>query len=386
MTQLSDDQVVALEAIQSAMSRGDRTMVLVGPAGSGKTTLMRSVVAAVEDDGARRVVLICPTGKAATVLAGKTDRPATTIHLYGSHDDEGEELVFGDPGAPCGEGDLLVCDEASMVGSEIHNDLMEWLPASAQLLYVGDREQLEPVNDTWGPDFDLPTAALVEVHRQASESPIIRLATAIRTGRPFAEWEPWRCERIEGGDPSAWLVDRMREGDDAVLITFTNKMRQDINARVRAMLGYHGDPKIGEPLLVLANNYECGLMNGEVAHIERGQVCKKKSGHYRTAKVRLTGGIMARVNLDLMGRPVRDFNEWIRTMRRHRRETKDILHVDFGYCLTVHKAQGSEWRSVGFVSCPATRNLRDHDFRRRLGYTAVTRARERLVIFRTGRA
>ena len=385
-TNLSSDQDSALYAIHSALAAGDRVLTLVGPAGSGKTTLMRALINDVEASG-RSAKLICPTGKAASVLASKTGRDACTIHaaLYGSHNDDGEELTFGDPGPPCGDGDLLVCDEASMVGSEIHSDIMEWLPPRAQLLYVGDREQLEPVNDTWGPDFDFPTAVLTEVHRQAAGNPIIRLATAIRNQQPFAGWDGDRCVRIESGDPCRWLLERLIGGVDATLVTFTNLMRQSINSRVRRLLNHDGDPCRGEPLVVLKNNYDIGRMNGEVLTVASMHAVKKPTSEHRIAKVVFESGEIAMVNLDLMGRPVREFVHWCESLRRRKKQTKDFLHVDFGYCLTVHKSQGSEWHSVGFVSCPTTRNMRDHEFRRRLGYTAVTRAAEHLTIFRTGR-
>ena len=125
-------------------------------------------------------------------------------------------LVFDGKQAPCPPGGLVICDEASMVDERLHRDLLDHLPPGAQLLYVGDREQLPPVEGTWGPDFTTPTAVLETIHRQAEQSPILSLATAIREGRRWSGWVEGECER-GGGDPVGWLCERL--DSDATLIT-----------------------------------------------------------------------------------------------------------------------------------------------------------------------
>ena len=386
---LSPDQMTAHAAICAAIDRGQKVTTLVGPAGSGKTTLM----AAVLDTYARKrdTVLVCPSGKAASVLSSKTGRVATTIHkaLFSGVNDEDDELVFTSPGPPCEPGGLVICDEASMVGVDLHDDLVGNLPRGAQLLYVGDREQLPPVNQAWGPDFDAPDAALTTVHRQAEQSPILQLATAIRTRQNFAGWVPGTCES-GAGDPVAWLAARAEQ--DATLLTYTNKTRADTNQRVRAALGRRQKLEVGDRVVCLLNNGTLGMMNGEVGVIiklsrsDRATIDLKAEVY----DVELDIGIVARINLDMIGGPVRDFNAW---KNRHggrgslidRKGTKldDVLHIDHGWCLTVHKSQGSEWSEVGFIADGGYRWLKSKSpaDARRLAYTAVTRARDSLRIF-----
>lgn len=375
---LSSDQDHARQAILAALSDGAPVSVLVGPAGSGKTTLLRALLA----DITREVALLCPTGKAAARLTEVTGRRAQTIHraLYGRVKEvDGKagrtRLVFDGKQAPCRPGGLVVCDEASMVDERLHRDLLDHLPPGAQLLYVGDREQLPPVEGTWGPDFSEPTAVLETIHRQAEQSPILSLATAIREGRRWGDWVEGVCQRGPG-DPVGWLADRI--ADDATLITTTNSIRRSLNADIRARLGHDGALVPGERIVCLRNSVEVGLMNGEVRTIVTAAKAPGPSWLQRAElwECTLDSGESVMINLDLLGKPVSAYTAWKK--KRKGAQMERLIHVDYGYCLTVHKAQGSQWRQVGFVTCPAFRRMSD---RRRLAYTAVTRASEVLRLF-----
>ena len=378
--QLSPDQSKALTDLLTAINGGQQVVVLVGPAGTGKTTLLRALL-----DGLKRdVSLLCPTGKAAARLAEVTGRSTSTVHraLYGVVERDKGGLVFGGQRAPCPPGGLVVCDEASMVDEVLHNDILAHLPPKAQVLYVGDREQLPPVKGAWGPDFENPTAALETIHRQAEASPVLSLATAIRRGQAWDGWVPEVCERLTGADPAAWLVERVESGVDATLVTHTNRRRQQLNADVRALLGRTEPLEPGDRLVGLLNNTEVGFMNGEVATVLEARpslgASYLHSGRLWTVTLERSTGETSDVlvNLDLIGQPIGPFHTW--QGRKRRGPLERAVHVDYGSCLTVHKSQGSQWAAVGFVSCPSFRRASD---RRRLAYTAVTRAAERLTIF-----
>jgi ATP-dependent exoDNAse (exonuclease V) alpha subunit len=376
--QLSDDQDRARQTILAALSDGQPVSVLVGPAGSGKTTLLRALLA----DITREVALLCPTGKAAARLSEVTGRRAHTIHraLYGRVTEVDTEagrtrLVFDGRQAPCAPGGLVICDEASMVDERLHGDLLDHLPVGAQLLYVGDREQLPPVEGTWGPDFTAPTAVLDTIHRQAERSPILSLATAIREGRPWDAWVAGVCERGPG-DPVAWLCDRI--DTDATLITTTNHLRRQLNDDIRTSLGHDAPLVPGERIVCLRNSVEVGLMNGEVRTLTAISRAPGPSWLQRAElwEGTLDTGESVMINVDLIGQPVSAYQSWRK--KRKGAGMEQLIHVDYGYCLTVHKAQGSQWREVGFVTCGAFRRMGD---RRRLAYTAVTRASDVLRIF-----
>ncbi|MEL6344087.1 MAG: AAA family ATPase [Myxococcota bacterium] len=376
---LSADQQHARRQILDALSGGQTVSVLVGPAGSGKTTLMRSLLA---DIGHRRpVVLLCPTGKAAARLAAVTGQRASTIHraLYGRVESDGAMLRFGDKRAPCPPGGLVICDEASMVDQRLHDDLLAHLPDGAQLLYVGDREQLPPIRGDWGPDFSAPTAALEAIHRQAAGSPIIQLAHAIRHGTSFTGWQDGVCQRLRG-DAVEWMLDAIRAEQDATLITLTNQRRRALNDAIRAQLALDGQPiSPGDRLVNLINHDSLHLMNGDVRIVQAARRAAGPSWIHRAElwEVTFTDEQTVLVNVDLIGAEIGAFKAW----RGRKKHLDRVIHVDHGFCLTVHKAQGSQWDAVGFVSCLAFRRMRD---RRRLAYTAVTRAADQLTIFLDG--
>lgn len=390
---LSPDQQKANDDVWRAIDSGKRESLLVGPAGSGKTELLKYIIAEAERRG-RKVVLVCPTGKGALVMSKKTGRPASTIHraIYGSVEEDDEDLEidsldrdlkFGDKRPPCGPGDLVLCDEIGMAGLKVYGDLVEQTARrkGAQILGVGDREQLMPVKDQWGADFDNPDAALTQVHRQAAGSPIIQLATAIRQRQPFTAWVDG-CDRVLAGpdaDPVSWLTGRVMEGADATLLCYGNKRRQEINRDIRSALGLTNAVSPGDRVICLLNS-RLGIPNGmvmDVQNVSRGP----RNGLW----LKIKDGPSILVNPWLLGteprQSMKPFQEWSRRLPREIQGR--AVHIDYGWCLTVHKAQGSEWDEVGFVADGTYRWLKRKrpDEGRRLAYTAVTRAARWLRIF-----
>lgn len=383
--ELSSDQQRARERIHDAIGKRQRVVTLSGPAGSGKTTLMRAVVD--DFDERRHVVLMCPTGKAASVLARKTGRKTTTIHsaLYsGVHDGEDGKPIFTAPKDPCGAGTLVICDEASMVGQLLHDTILRHMPRDAQILYLGDNQQLPPVNEPWGPNLEAPDAELTEVHRQGANNPILGLATAIRTrtGAPWSGWKAGRCE-LATGDPAEWLAGLLTSGEDATVLAYLNRTRRDLNRRVRAVLGQRGRIAVGDRLVCCLNNKTVGLMNGEVVRVvdvlEGGPLMRLMVHDGRKR-------LIVRTFSGLLGSRVADFKEK-NDARKDRGDTEDdVLLFDYGFALTIHKAQGSEWDRVGLMRTGLDAGWMSPEDRRRLVYTGVTRAKRQLAIFGSRRA
>lgn len=417
---LSPDQEQAVEDI---LVSDQPCSTLVGSAGTGKTFLL-SVLA---EQGTERwldVEFIASTGRAASRVRQSVGREVKTVHsaLYGRASEEKAlnegtqkvertgRLTFGDPHAPCQPYSLLICDEASMVNEELDGDLFNNLPAGATLLYVGDREQLPPVEGKWGPDFENPIAVLDTVHRQAWESPIIRLATAIRKGEPY-DFQPDPDLTYGHCKPEAtaeWLVERRLAGVDAALLTWTNKIRMLVNLEVRRLLGYKEPVVNGDVLVCLTNRYNLGVMNGETLAVT--DVMRVRF-HAFEAFLVTAGDLQFLVSPHLFGQSVGSFKEFMDALKASYANTgvlrKDAntlakllhvnppafalkgwieglwLHVDYGFCLTVHKSQGSQWDEVGFLRCRTLgwKEDTEPDFARRLTYTAVTRAAKRLSIW-----
>lgn len=383
---LSVDQQEAFGALIQAINAGNREVVLTGPAGSGKTTLMRAVI-----DWAsplRTVALMAPTGKAASRLRTLTGRPASTIHrlLYEKTtvDEEGN-LVFSDVRAVAPAGSLVIVDEASMVGKALQNDFLSKMLPGVQILYVGDAEQLPPVNDSYGPDLLHPTAALSQVHRQALESPIIRVATAVRSG---IKWQEAAKNELDNddmlfaaeADAVDWLVERRSAGIDATLLCFSNNKRIEINNAVRSALKHTNTLDIGDTIVCLRNNTTVGLMNGDTRVVAAIDDLGDLQRIYWTTPD--SGSAYVVQSHIANGSPLADWR-YVLDAVPSGGARKSAIPVDYGECITVHKSQGSQWDEVGFVHDDSLSWLRNKDpvQYRKLVYTAVTRSAKKLAIF-----
>lgn len=397
---LTQEQEQAVQACLGSLLQGEIAS-LAGAAGTGKTTCMRTLGDRWRNEMGESVVQIAPTGKAASVLRDATGRPATTVHalLYQAPDeDKGGGLLWERKMEPiCSPGTLIICDEGSMVGTQLYRDLTTAArEADARILFVGDREQLSPVNDSWGVDWSEPTAVLDTVHRQAEGSPVIRLATWIRKNGDLPPRVPdtgavQLHRNATPKDPALWLQDHRAGGSDATLLCYTNKTRRTYNEVVRFARGLvpidEAEARIveGDRILVCFNNHAVGAMNGEVIaadHVKEqaygpfGQVVYEVKDRTRTAplsfpKLFFTGA-------------VREFQDMRRGATRSRDEQAlSWVLGDYGECLTIHKSQGSSWDHVGIVWDGGLWGLRRRskaEFRRLL-YTAVTRARRTVTLW-----
>lgn len=306
--------------------------------------------------------------------------------------------------------ELIVLDECSMVGGKIGQDLLDFgLP----ILAMGDPGQLPPVNDE--PFFSElpgdPDVLLTEIHRTADDSPIPWLAQMVREGKKLPEG-------VHGG--KAFIHSR-RESDLSatfdsfdVIICGMNKTRDAVNAAVRRALNLTGELPFGptdidnlaapgEPLVNLDNNHTTEIMNGEIVYAlenakKHNTPAKSKWGGavfdaFYTLPVRRPDGIEVPIVAWLPSRRPnsRDkLTQWIsendhplfqavnvesRGDVNNARER--VMKLDFGYCLTCHKMQGSEAPNVTVIDESSV--FRD-DAKRWL-YTAVTRASDKLHVF-----
>jgi exodeoxyribonuclease V len=334
---------------------------LFGYAGTGKTTLAKHVAQGV--DG--KVLFAAFTGKAALVMRHKGCRGASTIHslIYRplASDEAVPSFELWDD-APAAEAKLIVIDECSMVDAELGRDLVSF---KVPLLVLGDPAQLPPVAGGGFFTDAEPDAMLTEVHRQARDDPIVRLSMEIRAGRSL---EPGLY-----GDTAIVTranLDRQRVLDADQVLVGRNATRRAYNQRMRERRGFAGAlPMTGDKLVCLRNNKRKGLFNGGLWTVqERPRVRRQVIGMRlkpddepgeRSVKVRVRQECFAGAIEEL---------PW--------EERKRCDEFDFGYVLTVHKAQGSQWDDVVLFD----ESFAFPDSRARWLYTGVTRAAKRLTL------
>jgi len=383
---LTDEQEVALLGILELRDNGAKEIRFAGPAGTGKTTIIKQLIA---DLAGEDVEVVTPTNKAAKVLRSKGVGANTLYSVFFTPEDEvngrqgggsvrflaNHELEKLGPNKRA-FADTIVCDEASMLPTWLLQHLRKMCNT---LILVGDPHQLAPVNDRINPDGYFVTAKphreLVTVMRQDGDSPILSLATHIRNGR-----FPEAVVRTMAPDSQFWQW----YSPDKKIIAFTNAHRREVNRIVRNVLGFEGVlPKPGDRL-VCNDNHDEAILNGtevtvmqfawKMPEMTGKLVCSDESGTTHT--------------LDLnIGKFLKDLPDGSYPEDKLRHVISAALSVgeglsfSYAYCITAHKAQGSEWDEVCVVDERFVLGKVDPsgNTARRWLYTAVTRAAKKLV-------
>ncbi|MEM7300527.1 MAG: ATP-dependent RecD-like DNA helicase [Pseudomonadota bacterium] len=369
----SNEQDAALKAVAAWLDQGfPQVFRLFGYAGTGKTTLARHLAEGIDGD----VLFAAFTGKAALVLRARGAPKASTIHSL-IYRPRGEELVEDeDTGksamtplfslnrqSPVSKAKLIVIDECSMVDEELGRDLLSF---GTPVLVLGDPGQLPPVSGggfftDHEPDFLLET-----IHRQAEDNPIVQLAEAVRNGRELSYGEYGASKVIS----RQGVVQEEVLAADQVLVG-TNKTRRRYNQRLRDLKGFQGAlPASGDKLVALRNDPAKGLLNGSLWQVLSAPnsakqfmnllVSSEDDGMERTsAKIKVLKEVFENPEADVPWQIKRRYDDF-----------------DYGYALTVHKAQGSQWDNVYLFD--ESWAFREHQSR--WLYTAITRAAEKITI------
>lgn len=347
---------------------GKQVFRLFGYAGTGKTTLAKELASFVKGS----VLYATFTGKASLVLRKKGCEGASTIHslIYKVEVNErtGEASFNLNTESDLADAKLLIVDEVSMVGEDLAKDLLSF---KRRILVLGDPAQLPPVKDEGFFINAAPDVMLTEVHRQARDNPIIRLSMDIREGGRLQRGE-YGDSRVVGCTDIA--QDDLRQlvlGADQ-LICGLNRTRIAYNRRIRALKGLVGQaetwhPTKGDRLICLKNKREKQLFNGAMWDAE------EVGDKFRCFGIVATSLDEERDPLTLEV-PEEFFNGSEHTIDWRERRKYD--EFTFGWAITCHKSQGSQWDSVLiFDESGAFRDARSNWL-----YTAVTRAAERVTV------
>lgn len=373
---LTTEQDAAKAAILSwwvkARKDGRGTFKLAGYAGTGKTTLLGHILATIKTENKVSVAFSTITGKASTILKSKLSLDDTdfcgTIHslIYRPIVGDGGSLKGWIRNAVLGNHGLIVIDEASMVNEDIYHDIQKF---GIPILAVGDQGQLPPVTGDFNlmskPDFKLET-----IHRQAEDNPIIKLSMLAR-----------KYGRIDDGTygegvrkistPSLYKALAEHFDKSALFLCAFNSTRTFVNKVYREQMRIKSvGPIKGERVICLKNNRKEVIYNGMTGVIK--SISRAEKDLYAT-EIDMDGGdrFIGRVSRFQFGQAVTPQN-WNTTLLGNL--------FDWGYCLTVHKAQGSEADKVILIE-QRSPNTEDFLYAKWL-YTGVTRAKKELLIIK----
>ena len=394
---LSEKQKEAIRAIND-----NNVTIITGGPGTGKTTIIKSIIE-IYKQKKYKIVLCAPTGRAAKRMSETTGEEASTLHRLLEIGKVDEESLFKKDneyqGAPI-DGDIIIVDEVSMVDMFIMSYLLDCIYQGTKLILVGDSDQLPSV----GPGSVLKdliasekivTVHLDKIFRQAAKSKIIVNAHRVNNGKGFISKEDPELEEDANQD-FFFIKENNQEKilkevlslcngrlknfgeydffENIQVLTPTKKGllgTKELNKALQEELNPHREGeaeknsmgaifRIGDRVMQIKNNYDMywerlcesgvetgnGIFNGETGIItninEKGKILSVKFDDEKVCKY--------------------EFN--------------DLEQIEHSYCMTIHKAQGSEFDVVIMIVPQAAPML----LTRNLLYTGLTRAKKLLIV------
>lgn len=297
---------------------------------------------------------------------------------------------------------IVVVDEVSMLPKKMWDLLCTY---DIYILACGDPAQLPPVFDKSDGEgdqnhhlLDKPHVFLDEIMRQAQESEIVRLSMHVREGKPISSFEVSNQEVmiVSRGD----VTDSMLNWGDQILCA-TNRMRNQLNARVRAIKGFSGGPQIGDRIINLHNEWEIlsnkenALTNGVIGTVTELTTqtwtypswVSKRRLEVPIITLTFTGdeedeyfNLLAYDLNNFTGTPTLTKEEMAKISRSRSLKYGVPLLAYYGYAITCWKAQGSEYSKI-ILFDETWPN--EPDLKKRFLYTGITRAQSRVVLVKS---
>lgn len=481
---LSNDQANAVQELHDFLQNEERVFILKGYAGSGKTTLLEGLVKYL-NWLQKDYQLMAPTGRAAKIIQQKTGIESTTIHkgIYSfeqlheikqgeDENQQGKDSInvsflyqFKIRNNPEVYNSVLIVDEASMVSDVLSQgeffrfgsgcllkDLLSYgrireTGTSSKIIFVGDPAQLPPVGMNFSPalnakylnetyQLSAEQVEMKEVKRQGADNGILQTASKIRkclTSGYFNNFDLSANNRdVFNLSYNEYLDSYKAQQGRKIIICYKNKTARDLNHGIRKdRFGENLSIQSSDTVIINANNYLYGIMNGEFAVVSEVST----SVVTRDVSFYIKGGEIKKVNLTWrrIGLVIQDDNSQDRTLngyilenyvngdnyltsdeqralyvdfkKRHSNLKKDtaefkeaILNDEFfncillkyGYAVTCHKAQGGEWDNTfvfwdrgipsnsSFYESKQKSTGRTNSAFYRWAYTAITRASQKM--------
>lgn len=360
------------KAIHASLKYG--VFVLTGGPGTGKTTVVKGIINVLEQAGCR-ILLAAPTGRAARRLAESSGRPALTVHRLLEYQPNSSGFNFGkDEDEPL-DAEAIIVDEASMLDINLTYHLLKAVPVGCRLIFVGDVDQLPSVGaGAVLKDIirsgKMPVVKLENVFRQAEISSIVLNAHKINHG-----------QMPEFNVQNDFLLNEFANENDAadyVARTYSELVNQSNWRSVQVLAPMHKNPcgvqnlnkllqqyinppsankaeinilgnvfRVGDKVMQIRNNYDKDVFNGDVGRI-----------------VRIDGKNIT------VAYPERMEGDYVSYAQGEAEE------LQLAYAMSVHKSQGSEYPCIILTMVPSHYIM----LQRNLLYTAVTRAKERVIL------
>lgn len=384
---LTEKQQEGLNIAIERFNKKQRNVIISGYAGVGKSELVKFIIKNLQVEE-HDVCYAAYTGKAAQVLRNKGNKNVSTLHklLYKSRQrPDGTFFRFPVGHLPY---KVLVVDECSMVPVEMIQLINKF--NNLFTIYLGDPFQLPPVDKESTNDLlAFPHVFLDEVMRQAQDSEIIQISMKIRNGEAIAPFKGKDVQIIRKKDLSTGMLTWANQ-----ILVATNKKRLEINNDVRTLAGRGPDPEDGDKIICLRNFWEQfsddgdPLINGTIGYL---QILKENVGRIPYVVPEKFDQIVCHMQTEESGNFLNLLadKKCIKTgdtiftpqteYKIGKRKLQDLIPKPFayGYAITVHKAQGSEWENVLVIEERFPFDSIEH---RRWLYTAVTRASKKLVL------
>lgn len=360
---------------------------LWGRAGTGKTTFIAKL-----NFGNIKTRYCAFTGKAASVMRKKGLKGAKTIHGHFY------DLVASAPQVKfelrilTSKPDLVIVDECSMVGEKMGQDLLR---VAKKILLVGDKNQLPPVEDEYKSvdeagffnksNLDATDLKFTRIHRQKENSPILDFADRAIQGRSITPSDNPNCTVKISSTQSA--IDLLHDNGD-IIICEDNRRRHELNEQARERLNLTENWLMEDMQIVCSkNNHDLGLMNGtiwtvkEIIEIKEHSDGKDPKDYFTAECILMNDEGKKKIAHLISSTFSADKEDWDTSHFINKRERAVF---DYGYAITCHKAQGSEWERVS-IYVDKSQKSQMHKFYGkkyydRWLYTAATRAQKSLYV------
>ena len=375
--------VPCVPGVVTATFTGKAALVLRRKGTPARTihSLIYSVIEATEEEVEKAEEKIDEAKAEARKLAGfeRTMAEATIEAMRQAVSEMKRPRFALNPKSDAAHAELIVLDEVSMVGEDMARDLMSF---KKPILVLGDPGQLPPIEGAGAFTNDPPDIMLTEIHRQAAESAIIRLATMARQGQAigFGQYDAhvWKMRKMDVTPEQALRGGQVICGLNATRLQLNNGMRHAAGLSGRLL---PSGP--AEKIICLKNQNDLGLINGMFITLE--DVVDENSLYFSAAVTDEDGNRVGAAQQDGSRGRLRIYKGHFEDhlafdKHRHDRDWKSkrmLTEATFGWAITGHKSQGSQWENVVVWDDGLGRSEED---RRRWLYTVITRAEQGLVI------